>query len=395
MIERKILQSIASQYSTPLFVFDTDEFKRQAEWIKALIGNDINLCFSIKANPFLLAALPDVVSYVEVCSPGELTICQNLKVNSNTIIYSGVNKGVEDITRAIEYNVAIITAESMLHIELINKIAISKNKKMKLIIRLSNGNQFGMDPAEIEKVIDNRHNYRGIDIIGLHYYTGTQKKSAQVIAKDIKSFKDFIEKLENEHGFAPSHIEYGPGMAAEYFNPPYDKKDSELLNEVSILLKDFAKKYRLTVEMGRFLASSCGTYLTSVADIKNNCGTSYVICDGGINHLKYYGQTMAMQLPPITVLGSTEEYNTPYTLCGSLCTTADLLVRKADLPELKLGDVLAFSRCGAYTVTEGIGLFLSRTLPRILLYSSTGGAQMVRDFYYSDVLNTPNTEVKA
>lgn len=394
MMDQKILQSIASQYSTPLFVFDTDEFRKQAEYIKNAIGNDIDLCFSIKANPFLLAALPDVISYVEVCSPGELTICQNLNVDSSTIIYSGVNKGLEDITRAIEYNVAIITAESMLHIELINKIAVSKSRKVRLIIRLSNGNQFGMDPAEIERVIDNRSNYQGIDIIGLHYYTGTQKKTSQIVAKDIKSFETFIEKLENEHGFIPSHIEYGPGMAAEYFNPPYDKKDSNLLNEVSVLLKDFAKKYNLTVEMGRFLASSCGTYLTSVADIKNNCGTSYVICDGGINHLKYYGQTMAMQLPPINVLNSDGEYNTAYTLCGSLCTTADLLVRKVELPKLKYGDVLAFSRCGAYTITEGIGLFLSRALPRVLLYSSSNGAQMVRDFYYSDILNTPNTEVK-
>lgn len=394
MIEQSILKNIAAKYSTPLFIFDTDEFKNQAEKIKKALGDGIDLCFSIKANPFLLAELPEVIKYVEVCSPGELTVCQNLKVNPNMIIYSGVNKGIEDITRAIEYNVSIITAESPLHIELINKAAVSRNKKVKTIIRLSNGNQFGTDPSEIEKIIDNRIKYEGLDIIGLHYYTGTQKKTAKIIAKDIQSFADFIEKLENEHNFKPMHIEYGPGMAAEYFNPPYEQKDSELLNEVSELLKEFSQKYNLTVEMGRFLASSCGTYLTSAADIKNNCGTNYVICDGGINHLKYYGQTMAMQLPPITVIGSESEYDTPYTLCGSLCTTADLLVRKVNLPKLKTGDVLAFSRCGAYTVTEGIGLFLSRALPRILLYSSKSGVKMVRDFYYTDCLNTPHSEVE-
>ena len=139
--------------------------------------------------------------------------------------------------------------------------------------------------------------------------------------------------------------------------------------------------------MGRFLASSCGTYLTSVADIKNNLGTNYVICDGGINHLKYYGQTMAMQVPPITLLGSDKVYDHSYTLCGSLCTNADLLVRKAELPELKIGDVLAFGRCGAYTVTEGTVLFLSRTMPRVMLCSEKDGLKLVRDFYDTDKLN--------
>ena len=139
--------------------------------------------------------------------------------------------------------------------------------------------------------------------------------------------------------------------------------------------------------MGRFLASSCGTYLTSVADIKNNLGTSYVICDGGINHLKYYGQTMAMQVPPITLLTGDGDYDHSYTLCGSLCTTADLLVRKVTLPELRLGDVLAFGRCGAYTITEGTVLFLSRTMPRVLLSSEKNGIRLMRDFLDTYKLN--------
>ena len=138
--------------------------------------------------------------------------------------------------------------------------------------------------------------------------------------------------------------------------------------------------------MGRFLAASCGTYLTSVADIKNNCGNEYVICDGGINHLKYYGQTMAMQVPPVCVLGRSGMEKS-YTLCGSLCTTADLLVRKAELPRLDIGDVLSFGRCGAYSVTEGTALFLSRTMPRIIMYSEESGAQLIRDFFDTDKLN--------
>ena len=94
-----------------------------------------------------------------------------------------------------------------------------------------------------------------------------------------------------------------------------------------------------------------------------------------------------MQVPPIILLGSDKAYDRSYTLCGSLCTTADLLVRKVELPELKIGDVLAFGRCGAYTITEGTVLFLSRTMPRVMLFSEKDGLRLVRDFYETFNLN--------
>lgn len=385
-MKNEILLNAAEKFGTPSFVFDTDEFARQADLIKSALG-DIPLCFSIKANPFLLHALPESVSRVEVCSPGELAICQKLNVKPETVIYSGVNKGADDISRAVDYGAGILTAESRLHVELIDRVCLEKGKKAEVILRLTSGNQFGIDPDEIIDIILNKEKYKAIDFIGLHYYSGTQKKNASVIEKDIRRFEEFIERLEAECGYVPRHVEYGPGAAADYFVQPYDEKDNETLQQTAELLKGFAKKYPLTVEMGRFLASSCGTYLTSVADIKNNLGTNYVICDGGINHLKYYGQTMAMQVPPIILLGSDKSYNRSYTLCGSLCTTADLLVRKVELPELKIGDVLAFGRCGAYTITEGTVLFLSRTMPRVMLFSEKDGLRLVRDFYETFNLN--------
>lgn len=381
-----LLEKIAEEYGTPAFVFDADEFKSQADRIKSVLG-DIPLCYSIKANPFLLGELPDSIGYVEVCSPGELEICRALKVEPEKIIYSGVNKGAEDIGCAVDYGAAILTAESRLHVELINKACGEKGKKVNLILRLTSGNQFGMDPDEIKDIISKRDYFEFVNIVGFHYYSGTQKKNTNVIEKDICGFMGFIDSLERECGYTPSHIEYGPGMAADYFVPPYEEKDAETLREVGELLQRFNRKRPLTVEMGRFLASSCGTYLTSVADIKNNLGTSYVICDGGINHLKYYGQTMAMQVPPIKLLGSNDDYDRPYTLCGSLCTTADILVRKVLLPELRLGDVLAFGRCGAYTITEGTVLFLSRTMPRVILASEKNGIKLMRDFFETYRLN--------
>jgi len=144
------------------------------------------------------------------------------------------------------------------------------------------------------------------------------------------------------------------------------------------------------VEMGRFFAAPCGYYFTKVMDTKCNCGIHYAILDGGLNQLKYDGQIQGMQIPEIIHLGtdSTQE-PVKWTLCGSLCTTADVLARNAEFCGLKMGDILVFGRTGAYSAMEGMAIFLSREMPVIALYSQDIGLKVVRQMIYTDRFNTP------
>lgn len=382
------LQDIAASFATPAFIFDADEFGRRAKNVKSAIGG-ASLCYSIKANPFLLACLPEEIDRVEVCSPGELAICRRVGVDPSTVVYSGVNKGSEDIAEAIEYGAELLTAESLRQLGLINAAALAAGKRVRVALRLTSGNQFGMDSEALKRAVAEKGSYGGVDIVAIHYYSGTQKKKLAVVEKELAELEELADTLEERFGLSGISLEYGPGLPADYFGDDPEGRDMAVLAEAGAMIAAVAARRSVTVEFGRFLASPCGTYLTAAADIKNNNGENFVICDGGINHLKYYGQTMAMQTPPITLLGDHGEKTEDYTLCGSLCTTADILVRKVTLPALSVGDVLAFGRCGAYSVTEGIGLFLSRQLPRIVLHSERGGNRLLRDFYGTDILNSP------
>ena len=382
------LQDIAASFATPAFIFDADEFGRRAKNVKSAIGG-ASLCYSIKANPFLLACLPTEIDRVEVCSPGELAICRRVGVDPSTVVYSGVNKGSEDIAEAIEYGAELLTAESLRQLGLINAAALAAGKRVRVALRLTSGNQFGMDSENLKRAVAEKGSYEGVDIVAIHYYSGTQKKKLAVVEKELAELEELADTLEERFGLSGISLEYGPGLPADYFGDDPEGRDMAVLAEAGAMIAAVAARRSVTVEFGRFLASPCGTYLTAAADIKNNNGETFVICDGGINHLKYYGQTMAMQTPPITLLGDHGEKTEDYTLCGSLCTTADILVRKVTLPALSVGDVLAFGRCGAYSVTEGIGLFLSRQLPRIVLHSERGGNRLLRDFYGTDILNSP------
>lgn len=382
------LQEIAASFATPAFIFDADEFGKRARNVKSAIGGAA-LCYSIKANPFLLACLPEEIDRVEVCSPGELAICRRVGVDPSTVVYSGVNKGSGDIAEAIEYGAELLTAESLRQLGLINAAALAAGKRVRVALRLTSGNQFGMDSEALKRAAAERGSYEGVDIVAIHYYSGTQKKKLAVVEKELAELEELADTLEERFGLSGISLEYGPGLPADYFGDDPEGRDMAVLAEAGAMIAAVAARRSVTVEFGRFLASPCGTYLTAAADIKNNKGENFVICDGGINHLKYYGQTMAMQTPPITLLGDHGERTEDYTLCGSLCTTADILVRKVTLPALSVGDVLAFGRCGAYSVTEGIGLFLSRQLPRIVLHSERGGNRLLRDFYGTDILNSP------
>ena len=379
---------------TPCYCFDLDEFRRRAEAVKAQMPN-IPMTYSIKANPFLLEQLPEVFDHVEVCSPGELEICKSLGIAPEKIIYSGVVKEACDVHEAVEYGVDIITCESTRHALLVH----AENKPSKVILRLTSGNQFGMSLEDAEEIINHcKDKYFNLDIIGIHYFSGTQK-TLRKIQKDLEKLEKILVSLKEDCGFEPQMVEYGPGIYTEYFEEDCNACDMAALQEAAPALNEFAERYPLAIEMGRFFAASCGTFYTTVKDIKSSFETNYLMVDGGMHHLNYYGQRMAMQIPPLAVRKQDETFYSikpqdeslenpiAYCICGSLCTVADVLLREVELPKMHIGDVLEFGRCGAYSMTEAPALFLSRPMPAIYVKSKEKGEEQLREHIHAARLN--------
>lgn len=401
------LLNIIKKYSTPSYVFDACEVRERAEKIRSLIGG--RLCFSIKANPFLIPALMDTVNCFEVCSPGELYICEHLKVPGSMIVYSGVHKETEDTAEAIRYGAGVLTAESVRQYELICEAAASEaaGSPVNVILRLTSESQFGMSLEDIEKILKHHSGDTGssaVRITGLHYFAGTQRLRLDHQRKELERLRELFEMLKNKYGLPLSMLEYGPGLGYPYFESDDLSDTLAPAKELSSDLKAASKWCDLTVEMGRFIASSCGYYLTSIADIKTSSDKNWIIADGGIHHLNYFGQRMGLKFPVIKMLHTShsgddslsydnlgsistvssdsrtlsdkEEISPsdtkPYDICGSLCTTNDVLVRGYGLKDPKIGDVLIFCHAGAYSVTESMQLFLSRTMPGVIIADETG-----------------------
>lgn len=387
------LAAISRRISTAAYVFDEAAFAARTDAVRRAFGEKISLCFSIKANPFLLGILPQAFSRVEICSPGEFEICMRLGIAPERIFFTGVNKTAASVQPAISYGVRTFSAESLAQLHCMQVCAEKAEVQLRVLLRLTAGSAFGMDLSDLMTFVHTRDQYPNITPTGLHYFSGTQKRKAKRIGAELEMLAQLCTQLESEEAFPVQELEYGTGLAAECFSDRAEETDLALLEEVAALLRPLAERVSLTVEMGRFFAAPCGDFFTRTVEVKRCLGVNYAICDGGIHQLHYDGQLLGMQRPCITHLSAGEDITASqeeWTLCGSLCTTADVLARGVCLQGLQVGDVLVFHRTGAYSICEGMALLLSRDLPAVYLRRTDGSLQLVRQRFATDTLNTPN-----
>ncbi|MCR4924850.1 MAG: alanine racemase [Clostridiales bacterium] len=373
-------EGLLQKYPTPFYLFDIDILRKRIEFLKSHLPESVALCYAVKANTFVSPYIDDIIERYEVCSPGEMSISAEQKISPEKMVISGVYKTPEVIENHIlsDHCAGHYTAESIEQFELIKRSAQKANKKVSVLLRLTSGNQFGMNEEEIKNIVSTQKDEQSIDICGIQFFSGTQKTSLKKYKREFSHLQEFLKELEAECGFKARELEYGGGFPVYYFEgDTFD--EVEFLNEFSQILNEFDFDVQFTLELGRSIVASCGYYFTKAVDIKSNKTGNYAIMDGGINHIAYFGQFMAMKHPYFEHYPKDEGEEKPWQICGSLCTANDILVKDLPLKNFKLGDTLIFKNTGAYCSTEGISLFLSRALPSVLIKDKDGKISVARE----------------
>lgn len=384
-----IVRSLLSQHATPMYLFDGAALEQRVSYLRSKLPQGVGLCYAIKANPFLAGFLAPLVERLELCSPGEYRICDAQRLSKSQFVVSGVYKSSEFIQEILPFSPAIFTVESMEQFHLIHRTAQESGSPVALLLRLTSGNQFGLETDEITAILTEHGNDPLLHFKGIQYFSGTQKTSLKRLQRELNTVDEFMLTLERLLGHPMEELEFGPGFPVSYYVDDIFQED-EFLEGFSQLLQNMTFSGTITLELGRSLVAHCGTYFTQVVDAKRNHKQNYAIVDGGMHQLVYYGQSMAMKLPPIRHITKYSPGNEePWNICGSLCTINDILVKQLPLPSLHIGDVLAFERAGAYCMTEGISLFLSRDLPAILYRHPDGTVEELRPHLETHPLNAP------
>ena len=57
MLEIAKIVELAKEHATPMYLFDLDELQSRVQAMKEILGEDIRLCYAMKANPFLVDSM--------------------------------------------------------------------------------------------------------------------------------------------------------------------------------------------------------------------------------------------------------------------------------------------------------------------------------------------------
>ena len=383
------LDKAVGMAKTPFYLFDTDAAAAQLAMLRAGLGREVKLCYAMKANPFLSGEIAATADFLEVCSPGEFRICELAGVPMKKIVLSGVCKRQDDLEPIFSRGLQIgtYTVESVSQWELLSMLSQKYGRAIHVLLRLTSGAQFGMAEADLLCVLREAGKNPLVSVDGIQYFSGTQKKSEAKVREEWSRLDTFLEELKNQYGFTAEKLEYGPGFPVDYFgtDPGLEQRMLNCLNEC---LQSLRWQGIVVLEMGREIAASCGCYITKVVDEKRVGSEHFAIVDGGIHQLHYDGQMIGMQTPPVFQLHGGGRKET-WTVFGALCTKNDVLLKEHPFFGLGTGSLLVFEKAGAYSVTEGMALFLSRELPQVVLFSKRDGLRSVRAQIQTDIWNSP------
>ena len=383
-----MIPELLKENDTAFYVFDLGRVRERLCWLRSLLPENTAIAYAIKANPFLVKGLEPWVERFEICSPGESHICDGLGVRPEQTVISGVYKTPAFIEALVAgTDGRIYTVESMNQFDLLRGLSEKYDKTLDVLLRLTNDSQFGINEEEIRQIVENRGEYPRLNLLGIQYFSGTQKTSLKKLARELRHLDAFLLSLREELGYTAKELEYGTGFPVAYFGETLEEE--ALIRGFAELLEQMSFRAKITLEIGRSIAACCGKYYTHIVDIKRNNGQNYLLVDGGMHHIVYFGQYMGMKHPVLSVVGkeaaATRE---SWNICGALCSMNDILAKQVELPEVSVGDVLCFENAGAYCMTEGSALFLSRELPAVYLITEAGEAVCARKPFETYILNT-------
>ncbi len=167
------------QIPTPAYVFDLDEMKEFAEKVKrCLTGESRNLLCDESKSISDKIDDGDCFFSGSMLTGGEFRICERAGIPMEKIVLSGVYKNPDDIAYMLDRygNSGTYTVESLQHLKVLNDTAVRHGIILSVLIRVTSGNQFGIDEAEIRKIISERKICRYRDRGNTVLFRNTEKK---------------------------------------------------------------------------------------------------------------------------------------------------------------------------------------------------------------------------
>lgn len=380
-----VLQQIADQYGTPVYVYHAEKIKEQFERLKsAFRETDARFFYAAKAltNINILRYIRHIGCNIDCSSINEALLAIRAGFEPRNILYTSNNIHFSEIEKAVELGINI-NIDSLSNLARFGAkyghgypvgIRMRPNIMAGGNLKISTGHdrsKFGIPIEQTAEVLNLVKQY-GLFIRTLHIHTGSEIRDVEVFAKGIEVLfevaSDFpeLEVVDLGGGFK---VPYKPGEEGT----DMEKLGKKVKEEFDFYEKKYNRHFQVWFEPGKFMVSECGHLVTRVNVLKQSGNITFAGVDSGLNHLirpMFYGAYHR-----IDNISHPNGPVKPYTVVGNICET-DTFAEDRPLPEVREGDLLVFRNAGAYCF-EMASNYNSRFKPAEVMVSGTS-IQLIR-----------------
>lgn len=371
--DASLLEQLAAEHGTPLFVYDEDDLRRRCREYVAVFGAG-SVAYAAKA--FLCIAMVRLVAeeglHLDVATGGELSVAVRAGFPPDRIVFHGNNKSADELAQALDVGVGRIVADSFDELDRLERLAAGRAAAPTVLVRVTPGveahthefietgtldSKFGFaihDGVALEaarRVVESPVLHFG----GLHSHIGSMIERLDAYARALAIVVELCAAVEESTSTRVEELNMGGGLAARYLATDPVMSLTEYEATLRSTLKDCVVRAgldevpRLMVEPGRSISAPAAVTLFRVGTIKAiPHGRTYVAVDGGMSDNPrpvVYGAGYEAYLPA----RADDLRPLVCSIAGKHCEQGDIVIADARLPDgVQVGDLLAVPVTGAY-----------------------------------------------
>ncbi len=380
------LRDLAAEFGSPLHIVDGRALDRNAAAalapFRAGAGADVYSSYKTNPIPGVLTRLHDAGIGAEAISAYEFWLAVRLGVASERIVYNGPAKSPASLEEAARRDIKLVNANSRTDLAAMAAAAGRAGRAMRAGLRVSLphmwGGQFGIRGTSEHVAASVRDGIASadLDFVGLHFHSGLPLATGAELTTHLEAVLASCDQIADDTGWHPSVIDLGGSLVCPSVKQAAGIAEPLTIAQASSLMHDAVASHmtehgrpmpELFVEPGRSLTGDTQMMLATVLAIRDGDRPT-VLIDAGVE----LAEPMRGEHHQMFAVEGFEHRSDrrEYRLCGPRGTIDDLLVDRIELPELKVGDVVAVMNTGAYFVPFSTASSFAK--PAVLLADDDG-----------------------
>lgn len=350
------LLELVDKYSAPLYVYDTNQIKKNYEkFVSAFDVPKLKVNYACKAlsNISILRLFNDLGSGLDCVSIQEIRLGLAAGFKPEDILFTPNNISEEEYADAISLGVGI-NVDNLEMLEYFGAtypdipVCVRINPHMmaggnRNISVGHIGSKFGISIHQLP-LLERIVNSFKMNINGIHVHTGSDILDSEIFIKAAKLILGVVDKFDTVQ-----FVDFGSGFKVAYKKGGLATDIEELGKEFSEMFNgycaDKGRDLELKFEPGKYMVSNAGYFLVKVNVIKQTPATTFIGVDSGQNHLirpMFYDA-----YHEIVNISNPEGKKKIYSIVGYICET-DTFGADRQMNKVSKDDIIMFKNAGAY-----------------------------------------------